>query len=482
MINYFGAMFIASGFSVLLPLLTLFFYKSEVFLFSNYVLPGVCAICLGYLLINLRVSKKNHNDTQTSSVNLKGQSAFVVLCGWIIAICVNAMPFILSKNYSVAQSFFECISGFTTTGLSIVDVDNAPKIVLMHRSIMLYFGGIGIVLSVLFFLKDNGALRLYSMEGHSDMLSFNVASSSRSIVLIYTLYILIGVVLYKIFGMSFFDAINHSIAAVSTGGFSTHSQSIGFFNSDAINYVTIFLMIAGSTNFLIHLLVFTGKFKRFISYSETKVFLILLVIFVPLISYFFYVGEIGPAGKSSFSLALFQTVSALTTTGFQTIDSFTTINSGAFLCILFLMLIGGGSGSTAGGIKQYRFYIAIKDLFWTVQESFGFKRNIYPHHVQRQNTLSTADISHRKETLSFIILYMLLFSVATFVISFTGEPLSHIMFEVASSLGTVGLSTGVACATSPAYVLWTCSVCMLLGRLEIYVFIFGVIYAIKKLS
>ena len=438
-------------------------------------------ILSGYIILNLdRIFSTKEKPSQKNNLS-QGQSAFVVLTGWIVCIIANAMPFILSGEYSLSQSFFETISGLTTTGLSVVDVDDELKIILIHRSIMLFFGGVGVVLSVLFFLKDKGGLKLYAMEGHADMLAPDVLKSSRKIILIYTFYIALGIILYRICGMSFFDAFNHSIAAISTGGFSTHSASIGFFNSTSIELVTIFLMILGSTNFLIHLLLITGKFKKIINYAETKVFFIMLIIFVPILSYYFYASSVQSAQNNSFVTALFQFVSAATTTGFQTVESFNLINPVIKFLLILVMLVGGGSGSTAGGIKQYRVYIAIKDLFWTIQEGFGFKKTIYPHHVYRQEGIDTVGVNSRKNILSFIAIYILIFLIGTFILLTSGASIENCMFEIASALGTVGLSSGVVTANSPSYILWTCSIAMFLGRLEIYVFIFGVIYAIKKI-
>lgn len=170
-------------------------------------------------------------------------------------------------------------------------------------------------------MNGRGALSLYNAEGHSDMLAPDVKKSARYIVYIYTGYIATGILLYCLCGMNFFNAFNHSIAAISTGGFSTHSASIGYYNSVSIEVVTEILMILGNTNFFIHLLFLTGKWKNVFLYCETKTISVILAIAIPIGAFIFYKCVFPFAGDipSSIRASIFQTVSALTTTGFQTV-------------------------------------------------------------------------------------------------------------------------------------------------------------------
>jgi trk system potassium uptake protein len=480
---YFGLFCVGAGCTVLLPLLVLPFYPVEYMYAWWYLYPGTAAIVTG-CVITYAARTKLHKTRGELQRRLKiHQDSAVVLAGWLTAIAVSALPFILSGTYTVTQAVFESVSGWTTTGLSIVDVDKAPHILLMHRSIMLFFGGIGIILSVLFFLSGSGGLRLYTAEGHADMLAPDVGKSARYITYIYAGYIAAGSILYRIAGMNWFDALNHSIAALSTGGFSTHSESIGYFHSTTIEAVTVILMLLGSTNFLVHFYLLTGRWKNVFLYCETKTAAIVLAFSIPFASFGIYRTLAPYAGHlgASVRAAVFQTVSALTTTGFQTVESFDKMHPSLIFLLTVLMLIGGGSGSTSGGIKQYRLYTACMDLYWTIRDSCTGRMTVHPHHIRSQNRIVLEEESGRREVLSFIFIYMICFLTGTGILSLYGNHIGNCMFEAASSLGTVGLSCGIMTPGAPAPILWTGSVLMFLGRVELYLAFFGSIRILKDI-
>jgi trk system potassium uptake protein TrkH len=479
---YIGFLFTGAGCTVLLPLLSCAAFPADRIYADWYVIPGTAAVCIGYLITTIAHQKLQTDPGAPYRRLKKHQDSAVVLAGWFIAITVNTLPFILSGQYTVTQAVFETVSGWTTTGLSIVNVETAPHILLLHRSIMLFFGGIGVILSALFFLGGNGSLKLYTAEGHGDMLAPDVVKSSRYIVYIYTAYIAGGAVLYRIAGMNWFDALNHSIAALSTGGFSTHSASIGYYHSTKIESVTIILMILGSTNFLAHLYMLTGKWKNIFLYCETRAAAVILAFAIPIVSFSIYRTCIPQNIPESIRTAVFQTVSALTTTGFQTVASFNAWPPLSLLVILLLMLIGGGSGSTAGGIKLYRIYTAAKDIQWTLRDSFAGQLIVQPHHIHNQNRILSVDSRNRRAVLSFISLYMICFWTGIGILAAYGYPISKCMFEMASALGTVGLSSGIMSAEAPLPVLWTGSIAMFLGRVEITLAVFGILRIFKDIS
>lgn len=253
--GYMGIVMILAGIITLLPLFTLFFYPEEMGQAQYFVAPGVSSILAGYLLSLVLRGRRAGNLE-------KNQEMIVVLGTWVIVIFVTAIPFVLSGTYSVTQAVFETTSGLSTTGLSVVDVSTAPHIFLIHRTILLFFGGIGLVLVMTSVLSDVYGMRLYHAEGHSDRLLPNLIESARLIIGIYSGYILGGTFLYILFGMSPFDAINHAVAALSTGGFSTRAESIGYYNSTAIEMVTVILMLLGSTNFFCASASAEGKIQR----------------------------------------------------------------------------------------------------------------------------------------------------------------------------------------------------------------------------
>ena len=392
-----------------------------------------------------------------------------MVLSWVLAIVFCAVPFMMTGNYDFTQAVFECTSGWSTTGLSVVDVTRCPRIFLLYRSIMLFFGGVGLVLVMVSVLSDRHGMRLYSAEGHSDRLLPNLVKSARMIIAIYMGYILSGTLLYMFFGMDWFDGLNHSIAALSTGGFSTKAESIGYYDSLGIELVTIVLMLLGCTNFLAHLFLIRGKLKTFFRYCEVRFMLMICGFFTPVMAVLLlYAGLSGNVGQG-FRDGLFQVVTALTTTGFQTVDSFAAFSSPLLLVMTLLMLVGGGTGSTAGGIKQIRVWIALKSLYWSMRSRISRKRTVYSDSIQKLDGKEFLTARGRLDTLEFIGVYLSVFMLGTMVLCMCGFDIGDSMFEFASALGTVGLSVGITSYDASPAVLWTETAGMFVGRLEIYV-------------
>ena len=460
--GYLGVVLMLIGGIILLPLLVLAAYPGEAVWASCFLVPGVGAVLAGYLFYLLIRGREK--------LRLCGrQDALIVVCSWILAILFCAIPFQMTGQYNLTQAVFECTSGWSTTGLSVVDVELCPRIFLMFRSIMLFFGGVGLVLVMVSVLSDRHGMRLYSAEGHSDRLLPNLVKSARMIIAIYTGYILSGTFLYMVFGMDWFDALNHSIAALSTGGFSTRAESIGYYNSAAIEAVTIVLMLLGCTNFLAHLYLIRGKFGNFFQYCEVKFQLFVCALFTPVLAGFLVLGGFAGGVGQGLRDGIFQAATALTTTGFQTVPSFAVWSSPLILLMTLLMLIGGGTGSTAGGIKQIRVCIALKSLCWSLRARITQKRTIHADALRKLDGYEYLTPESRLENLEFILLYMAVFTAGTLVLCACGYGIGDSMFEFSSALGTVGLSVGITAADAPPVVLWAEIIGMFVGRLELYV-------------
>lgn len=459
--GYLGYITMIAGAIVLLPLAFLPAFPNELPYAVDFLAPGGVSIAAGYLL-SLLIQGRLRGQLH------KHQDSVIVAASWIIAILVSAMPFVLTGHYNFTQAVFETTSGFSTTGLSVVDVDSCPNLFLAFRSIMLFFGGVGLVLVMTSVISDRYGMRLYTAEGHTDRLIPNLLRSARTILAIYAGYIAAGTILYIAFGMPWFDALNHSIAALSTGGFSTRSQSIGYYHSVPIESITIVLMLLGSTNFMLHLQIIRGHFSSWLRHCETRLWLIALAFAIPIVSAVI-LGSIAQTLPEAVRIAAFQVVSALTTTGFQTVDSFKNWPPAAMLLMILLMLIGGGAGSTAGGLKQARVAVLFKTIVFELRAKFNHKRMVRTDTIyqfgQRQ-VLSDAD---KSSTGVFFAAYLILFFIGTFIFTLYGYPVLDSAFEFASALGTVGLSMGVTGYGAPAGVLWTGTMGMFFGRLEIYV-------------
>jgi len=459
--GYLGLFMMVLGIIILLPLLTIIFFPEELDNAKYFIVPGVSSIILGYF-IHFYVLGKSKEKLE------KYQDAILVLFIWIIAILISSIPFLLTGEYNFTQSIFETTSGYSTTGLSVVDVTKTPKVFLMYRSLLQFIGGVGLVLILTSAISDRYGMRLYSAEGHSDKLLPNLARSARLILSIYTVYIIIGTILYRVFGMTFFDGLNHSIAAVSTGGFSTKANSIAFYNSPSIEIITIVLMFLGNTNFVVHLFLIKGKLKNVIKHIELKFLGIISLIFIPIMVVFVasnYQGNFWDA----FRIGLFQFVSGITTTGFQSVDSLLTLPNIVIFCIIILMIIGGGIGSTAGGIKQYRVALAIKNFYWNFKDRVTHKNVLRSNYINKFGKVIEVKKQDLIDTNSHITIYLLTLIIGTLIFTAYGHSLQNSLFEFASALGTVGLSVGIISYNSPPLILWTTSFGMFMGRLEFYV-------------
>lgn len=232
-LGYLGIIIIMIGVITLLPLITLLFYPEESYQLSCFVIPGVIAILIGYLL-SFIIKGKELEHLQHN------QELLIVLGTWIIAIFITALPFYLTGEYTLTEAVFETTSGLSTTGLSVVDTSTATHLFLMHRTMTLFIGGVGLVLVMTSIMSDIYGMRLYTAEGHNDKLLPNLFKSARLIIVIYSGYILAGITLYVVAGMPFFDAVAHSIAALSTGGFSTHPESIGYYQNSLIEKLQLY--------------------------------------------------------------------------------------------------------------------------------------------------------------------------------------------------------------------------------------------------
>jgi trk system potassium uptake protein len=457
-LSYMGIFLMIIGIIMILPLLSLFFYPEEINLIRYFLIPGVVLFLIGF--ISYRILKRFEKQRLA-----RHQDAVLVVMAWIEAIILSSIPFLLF-GYSFTHSMFETTSGFSTTGLSIVDVTEAPKMLLLYRSILQLFGGLGFVLVLTSAISDKLGMRLYQAEGHVDQLVPNLLRSGKLILRIYLFYIALGVIAYVIFGMPLFDALNHSISAVATGGFSVQPSSIGFYNSFSIEVITMVLMILGGTNFFVHLLLFRRQFKEAIAHVEVKVFAIITIFSIMLstVSMMIYQGFDEPLRQSAFQL-----ISAITGTGYQTISDFTLLPSLSFFLIILTMVLGAGMNSTAGGMKQFRIGLMVKSQYWQIQEMLGHKKTIRTHFINRLGKLNVVEKEDIAQNYMFITTYMTILLIGTMILMTYNYSFEHSLFEFASALGTVGLSVGIMNASAPPLILWTGTIGMFLGRLEFYV-------------
>ncbi len=460
-----GFMFISSMVS--------YYYKDGITM--DLIYSGLIVTLIGGLLLFLN---KNH-DKQLN----KREGYLVVVLGWLAMIFTGTLPYILTGTIDgFSNIVFETTSGFTTTGATIInDIEILPEGILFWRSITHWLGGMGIIVFAIAILPllGIGGMQLFSAESpgmEMDKLHPRITDTAKRLWLLYLSFTLVETVLLTFAGMSLFDAINHSMSNIASGGFSTKNASIGFWNDQPlIQYIVIFFMFIAGTNFVLSYFGFKGKFKKIIENDEFRIyslFIALCTVIVGSVIYFNtdFLSDFSDGFtriEGVFRHALFQVVSIITTTGFTTAD-YTAWTPMLLLIFFGLMFVGGSAGSTAGGFKVMRHLLIIKNGL------LQFKRILHPNAILpiRYNKKSvSSEIMYN--ILGFFIVYMLSFMAGTLVLSILGLDFSSSLGVSASSLGNVGPSIGDFGPSSTFYDLpvlakWWSSFLMLLGRLELY--------------
>jgi trk system potassium uptake protein TrkH len=461
-----GLILLLSCAVMLAPLLILPACPDQGSLALAFYLP---AGCLGLLGIGLWRLFRGSSDI-TLSIQ---EGGIIVVVSWTVVIVFSAWPFVSALGLPFSRAIFESVSGWTTTGLSVVDVTHAGPLILFWRSVMQLAGGAGLAIIMLSAIVGPTGVGISSAEGRSDQLVPHVRQSARLVLIIYGGYAAAGTLAYWMAGMSFFDAANHSFAAVSTGGFSTRPESIGYWDSPGIEAVTIVLTLLGNLSFVTAWHLWRGRFRFVVRNGEVR----LMAALIPLsaaATFLFTCRTLYPTLGKSARVAIFETVSALTTTGFQSVG-YTNWNSLGVLVLIVLMLIGGGTCSTAGGIKQFRIYLFWKLLLWEIKRPLLPRTAILERPVWEGNRRVFVDDARARQVAVFIFLYLATYALGVLLLCACGYNLSDSLFEFASAIGTVGLSVGVTSAHMPDAALWAETLAMFLGRLEFVVVIVSLI-------
>lgn len=464
-----GTLVVIVGVLLAFPLLVLAVDPVSPRYLLAFAAPSAISVVLGVLLFR---HFRRDDDVTHLEVNTQIGS-LTVLLGWLYGFVAGAAPFVIAGYLGPLHAVFESVSGWTTTGLTVLNVEVVPNVFLFHRALMQFWGGLGFVMVVLVFVHSKQAGNLYSAEGHPDRLAPQLKGSARVILLIYTGFAALGMLAYRVFGMSWFESLVHSMTAISTGGYSTRNASIGAYDSAAIEIVTVVLMLIGSTNFAVLLLLWRGRWRQVSRVSEVRFLGILLTAVSLLVGVLVWADGAGSFGQAVHH-AVFNVASAVSGAGFSTVD-FDAVPQAALGLYILVMLVGGGSGSTSGGIKLVRVYIMVRVM------AHAFRRRMMPVRLvstprftraQGRGAISEEVVS---ETTGFALVYLTVFLVGTLVLTVSaGVTLTEGAFEFASALGTVGLSIGVVGAESNAVTIVTAIVGMILGRLEIFIVFIGV--------
>ena len=457
-----GVLQIILGLSMIVPILAQFFYNQ---IDSGFISSGLVTIVFGVLffLSNLDHDKK---------LNLP-QAFLLTALSWLSIAIFGSLPFIFSNiELSFTDAFFESMSGITTTGSTIItNLNETPKAILLWRAMLQWLGGIGIIVMAITLMPimNIGGMQLFVISTSSTPEKILPKSKEISIrlILIYSTLTIVCALFYKIFGMSFFDSVVHSMTTIATGGFSNYNESIGYFNNSLIEITSIIFIILGSLPFIAYIKYLNGNKKIFLNDTQIKAFLKIIIFSILLM--FFYLSI---KNQSIFEVNLraisFNVISILSGTGYVT-ENFSDWGQFPLIYFLILMFIGGCAGSTACGIKIFRIQILYQFL------SNQLKKIIYPRgifYIKYEN--NNVDEKFMASIISFIFLYILIFFIITAMLTINGLNFVTAISAAATSISNVGPGLGDIIGPNGNFAQlndiskWILSLGMILGRLELF--------------
>ncbi|KDE55593.1 TrkH family potassium uptake protein [Methanoculleus sp. MH98A] len=403
---------------------------------------------------------------------------------WLIIALVSALPFCLGLGVPYLDAVFEAMSGWTDTGLTVMrSVEEMPRTLLFWRSLMQWLGGIGIVAFTVAMASRTGLtqFRLYRSEGRSEALMPSVVATGFEMWKIYLALTAASIGLILLSGVPVWDAVNIALVAIATGGFSVHSAGIPFYNNPLLEVLIVPVMIAGALPFKLYYLLYRGKGTRFFGDQQARLLLMLIALGIVVIAWDL-VTLTATDLPTAIRQALFMATAAVTSTGFQVASP----NEWASVTVLFLamlIMIGGSSGSTAGGIKLSRVVLGFQSLVWWFRRMFVSGKVLVPFKYDgRVIPKNVADLEVSRNMLT-IMLYFLIIFVATILVMHlqpTSFDSSNVIFEVATAMCNNGISTGFVSPDMEAPAKGLFILIMWIGRLEIIPVIMLVMGVFKR--
>ncbi len=458
-----GVLLIILGAFMLIPFFVQFIYDEKN---SAFLLSASVTVFIGILLVltNLEDDRK---------LNLQ-QAFLLTTLSWLSIAIFGCLPFLLSNlNLSVVDAFFESMSGITTTGSTIIaNLDNTPKSILIWRAILQWLGGIGVIVMAITILPllNIGGMQLFRME--SSDTTEKILPRTREVTLIISIIYLsltfICGIAYWLVGMNIFDSIAHSMTTIATGGFSTYSESIGYFQNPKIEIISIIFIVLGSIPFIAYLKFVKGNKVIFFKDVQIKGLIYILIISVALMFLYLMISNKQYHFLENLRISTFNVVSVLSGTGYVTAD-FSSWGKFPLVFFLFLMFVGGCAGSTTCGIKIFRFQILGRFILNQI------KKLVYPNGIffikYNNEKISNSFIY---SIITFIFLYFFIFFILAVLLSLNGLDFITAISGSASAISNVGPGLGDIIGPSgnfsdlPNFSKLSLSFGMLLGRLELF--------------
>jgi len=446
--NPLGIIMEGIGGVVLLPIIIALIYGEHHYIV--FLIFGVVSILLGFILRKI--------PSDYSKFTLK-HAMVIAAIAWLWAALMGSFCLIHSTNVSFLNAYFESMSAWTGTGISIyTDVEVLPKSILFLRSLEQWVGGLGVIIVIIGILIRPGtaAARLYKSEAREEKIKPSITGTVKTIWWIYLFYTVVGILLYIAAGMPIFDAINNTFTNLSTGGMSVKNDNIGAYHSLAIYIITMILMVIGGTSFLVHYKALKGRaidVLRDIQFQTT-------IIMIALFSILLIVGT-----KFATIDAVFFVISALSCTGsnIQPVNVMFNWPDYAKIIITACMIIGMSAGSTTGALKLIRIITLVKGIYWEILRIVSPAGSVIPRKISGK-AVGDEEI---REAGGYLFLYFIFLFASWLVLMQYGYGGINSIFEVASAQGNVGLSTGIVAPTMPPLTEIFLIINMWVGRIEI---------------
>ncbi|UUX93433.1 TrkH family potassium uptake protein [Methanoplanus endosymbiosus] len=457
-----GTVFRFLSVGTIFPLLIALYYQEWDMLVPMALVP-VALFILGTVLLHF---PENKREAKVS------QALFSVAFIWLVCAFIGAIPFSLGIDMPYLDAVFESMSGWTDTGITMLhDVDSTPHTLLFWRSLMQWLGGLGIVAFTVVMLSKTGLnqSRFYRSEGRTEAFMPSVVQQGLQMWKIYLILTGISIVVILLSGVPLWDSVNIAMVAIATGGFSVHTAGIPYYNNALLEMLIIPVMIAGALPFKIYYTMYYRRKSGFLKDEQIKLLLMLILIGCIIITADLIMYR-GLSGFDALRKGLFMAVAGATSTGFQTaaVSLWAPVT---VLTLIFLMFIGGSSGSTAGGIKLSRAAMAYRGILWWFRRSYVSSKVIVPFRYGGKIIPKAQAETEVSRNMIIILLYIMTIFIAVVLIMHFETPdhdTSMVLFDVVSASCNNGISTGFAGPDLSPFSKVVYIFIMWIGRLEIF--------------